>query len=95
MIAVLLSSAMVILIADVAEERFTRIKHYSGIPYSSVSYCLKAGSLTMEDIDIVAVSSADPIPELNFLFRHGEWSKGTKNHSRARCRCVSKVFQQR
>src|SRR5215510_13524843 len=56
------------LIADVAEERFTRIKHYSGIPYCSVSYCLKAGSLTMGDIDIVAVSSADPIPYLNFLF---------------------------
>ena len=56
------------LVADVAEERFTRIKHYSGIPYSSVGYCLKAGSLGMEDIDILAVSSSDPIPELNFLF---------------------------
>jgi carbamoyltransferase len=56
------------LVADVAEERFTRIKHYSGIPYSSVSYCLKAGSLGMEDIDILAISSSDAIPELNFLF---------------------------
>jgi carbamoyltransferase len=56
------------LVADVAEERFTRIKHYCGIPYSSVSYCLKAGLLGMEDIDIVAVSSSDPLPELNFMF---------------------------
>src|SRR5262249_11312768 len=56
------------LIADVAEERFSRIKHYNGIPYSSVGYCLKAGSLTMEEIDIVAVSSAGPVPDLNFLF---------------------------
>jgi carbamoyltransferase len=33
-----------------------------------VGYCLKAGSLTMEEIDIVAVASAGPVPDLNFLF---------------------------
>lgn len=56
------------LIADVAEERFVRLKHYSGIPYHSVGYCLKAGSLTMDDIDVVAVSSIGAVPQLNFLF---------------------------
>lgn len=56
------------LIADVAEERFVRLKHYSGIPYHSVGYCLKAGGLTMDDIDVVAVSSIGAIPQLNFLF---------------------------
>ena len=67
------------LVADVAEERFIRIKHYSGIPYSSVSYCLKAGSLRMEDIDIVAVSSSDAIPELNFLFEMENGARERKN----------------
>jgi carbamoyltransferase len=80
------------LIAAVAEERFSRIKHYSGIPYCSVGYCLKAGSLTMDDIDIVTVSSAGPTPDLNFLFDM-ERGKGTENRSRAGCRCVSKVFR--
>lgn len=56
------------LVADVAEERFIRLKHYSGIPYHSVGYCLKAGGITMDDIDIVAVSSIGAVPQLNFLF---------------------------
>lgn len=56
------------LIADVAEERFVRVKHYSGVPYLALEYCLKAGGITMGDIDIVAVSSKDAIPQLNFLF---------------------------
>jgi carbamoyltransferase len=56
------------LIADVAEERFTRIKHYSGVPYKSLSYCLNAGAITMNEVDIVAVSSQYSVPHLNFLF---------------------------
>lgn len=56
------------LVADVAEERFVRLKHYSGIPYNSVAYCLDAGNLSMSDIDIVAVSSLGAVPQLNFLF---------------------------
>ena len=30
------------IIADVAEERFTRTKHYAGLPIRSLEYCLKA-----------------------------------------------------
>ena len=56
------------LVADVAEERFIRLKHYSGIPFHSVGYCLKAGSLSMDDIDVIAVSSSGAVPQLNFLF---------------------------
>src|SRR5258707_11443314 len=55
-------------IADVAEERFTRIKHYNGIPYASVDYCLREAGISADDLDIVAVSSKYAVPGLNFLF---------------------------
>lgn len=63
------SAALVIdgkIIADVAEERFTRIKHYSGLPLESISYCLKSQQLTMADIDMVAVPGSGSFPALNF-----------------------------
>jgi len=55
------------IIADVSEERFTGIKHYSGLPIQSIEYCLKAGNIAMTEIDIVAVPSKAPFPELNYL----------------------------
>jgi len=55
-------------VADVAEERFTRIKHYSGLPVHAIDYCLRSQNLTMADIDAVAVPSAGSAPNLNFLF---------------------------
>ena len=54
--------------ADVAEERFTRIKHYSGIPYKSLECVLRDGEISLDDVDIVAVSSKYAVPQLNFLF---------------------------
>ena len=43
------------IIADVAEERFTRIKHYAGLPINSIEYCLKAGNISINDIDVIAI----------------------------------------
>ena len=65
------SAALVVdgkIIADVAEERFTRTKHYCGLPLASIDYCLKSRGLKMDDIDAVAVPSEGAVPELNFLF---------------------------
>jgi carbamoyltransferase len=65
------SASMIIdgkIIADVAEERFTRIKHYSGWPIRSVEYCLKAANLSIKDIDILAIPAKSSVPDLNFLF---------------------------
>ena len=56
------------IVADVAEERFVRIKHYSKLPINSIEYCLKSQNLTMNDIDIIAIPAAGVAPELNFLF---------------------------
>jgi len=55
------------IVADVAEERFTRTKHYCGLPVRAVDYCLKSQGLTMADIDALAVPTRDSLPELNFL----------------------------
>lgn len=64
------SAALVIdgkIVADVAEERFTRTKHYCGLPIRSIEYCLKSQNLTMADLDAVAVPTAGSLPDLNFL----------------------------
>lgn len=55
------------IVADVAEERFLRVKHYCGLPIQAVDYCLKSQNLTMADIDIVAVPAMGSVPDLNFL----------------------------
>jgi carbamoyltransferase len=56
------------IIADVQEERFVRIKHYSGLPFKSVEQCLKLGGLTMDDIDGIAIATEGQRVDLNFLF---------------------------
>ena len=56
------------IVADVAEERFIRIKHYSGLPLRSIEYCLKAAGVTLDEIDVVAVPTAGKLPDLNHLF---------------------------
>lgn len=56
------------IVADVAEERFTRVKHYCGLPIQAIEYCLKSQRLTADDLDAVAIPAAGSVPDLNFLF---------------------------
>jgi carbamoyltransferase len=56
------------IVADVAEERFTRIKHYCGLPFHSVRYCLEAAGIASNEIDVVAIASKYQRPDLNHLF---------------------------
>jgi carbamoyltransferase len=44
------------IVAAVEEERFVRIKHYSGFPKKSIEYCLGKGNLKLSDIDYVCVN---------------------------------------
>jgi len=39
------------------EERFLRVKHYSGFPVNAINYALKEGNLEINDIDIIAINS--------------------------------------
>lgn len=56
------------LVADVAEERFARVKHFIGLPTESVAYCLAAGGIGSGDLDVIAVSSSSGVPGLNHMF---------------------------
>lgn len=42
-----------VVIAAAAEERFTRIKHDSGLPLRAVEFCLAEAGVTMEEVDHV------------------------------------------
>lgn len=44
------------LIAAVEEERFTRIKHWAGLPVQSVQFCLREAESSLADVDHVAVN---------------------------------------
>ena len=65
------SSSLIIdnqIIADVSEERFVRIKHYAGLPVHSIDFCLKAGKISFDELDYVAVSGEITDPRLKILF---------------------------
>jgi len=57
------SSACIIkdgqLLAAVEEERFRRIKHWSGFPKEAIRYCLKFAGIGLEDLDYIAMNK-DP-----------------------------------
>ena len=65
--AVLMSDGR--LVADVAEERFARIKHFSGLPTEAVPYCLEAGGIGSMGLDMIAVASSRGDAGLHHLFR--------------------------
>ncbi len=44
------------LIAAAEEERFNRIKHWSGFPAESIKYCLKAGGITAKELDYICIN---------------------------------------
>ena len=44
------------IVCAIEEERFTRIKHYAGIPLNSIKYCLENSNLNINNIDVIAVN---------------------------------------
>lgn len=44
------------LLAAVEEERFTRIKHWAGLPIESVKYCLNEANVKIEEVDHIAIN---------------------------------------
>ncbi len=45
------------LIAAAEEERFRRIKHWAGFPSEAIDFCLQAGHLTLQDVDVIAINA--------------------------------------
>lgn len=60
--AALLEDGMVV--AAVAEERFTRVKHTRAFPSNAIKYCLTAGGIGLHEVDRIAVST-NPAIDLN------------------------------
>ncbi|RJQ43501.1 MAG: carbamoyltransferase [Nitrospiraceae bacterium] len=52
------------LIAAVEEERFTRIKHWAGLPVQAINYCLQEAGVTLGDVDHIAINRD---PKANFM----------------------------
>lgn len=77
------SAALVVdgrILADVAEERFNRIKHFCGLPIRSIEYCLESQNIKMKDIDLIALPIKSGAPSLNFLLD----LKGNKKEKRSK-----------
>lgn len=52
------SAAIIIdgrLIASCEEERFCRIKHFSGFPSNAIKFCLKKAGISVKDIDYITI----------------------------------------
>ncbi len=65
------SAAVVVdgrLVADVAEERVSRVKHDASLPVHAIAACLEVAGLVISDIDVVAVGTEAQLRPLNDLF---------------------------
>ncbi|MBF0425125.1 MAG: carbamoyltransferase [Magnetococcales bacterium] len=51
------------LLAAAEEERFRRIKHWAGFPVEAIRYCLSAGGIGLDQVDVIAINSN---PRANF-----------------------------
>ncbi|MDO9411036.1 MAG: carbamoyltransferase C-terminal domain-containing protein [Pseudolabrys sp.] len=45
-----------VLVAAVEEERFRRVKHWSGFPAQALAWCLKQGGVQLADVDHIAIN---------------------------------------
>lgn len=90
------SAALIVdgkVVADVAEERFTRTKHYCGLPLASIEYCLKSRSLNITDVDVVAVPTEGSVPDLNFLLNLPPAKQERKTRKRHMLEFAEELFK--
>ncbi len=56
------------IVADVSEERFVRVKHYAGLPFESIRFCLRYAGIEETDIDVIAFSKSSAPRGADLLF---------------------------
>jgi len=56
------------IVADAAEERFTRKKNDGSFPISAIAYCLSEGGISSRDLDAVAIPSTYAWPDCAWFF---------------------------
>ena len=75
------------IIADVAEERFSRIKNDTSFPLKAIEFCLKQGGITPEQLDVIAIPSLHVPPAFFTFFKvpvatvHNVYPKETKSNN--------------
>lgn len=63
----------------ISEERLSRVKNQSGIPYLAIAECLRIANLAIEDIDYLVLNYKDPKIHTGFSTFLGEKGKIVKN----------------
>ncbi|WP_319468915.1 carbamoyltransferase C-terminal domain-containing protein [uncultured Pseudodesulfovibrio sp.] len=58
------------IIVDVAEERFTRLKHDGSFPLNAIRFCLEYAGITTLDLDALAIPARNMSDEFGLHFSH-------------------------
>ena len=75
------------LVAAAEEERFNRVKHWSGFPTAAIKYCLKAGGITAEEIDYICINRnprANLFKKIEYVLRNRPSLSSLKDRLRNR-----------
>lgn len=57
------------ILAAAEEERFNRVKHYSGLPLEAINYCFTHANIRLSDVDVISVnqnSSSNLYPKIKY-----------------------------
>ena len=75
------------LVAAAEEERFNRIKHWSGFPMEAIKYCLSAGGITGNDLDYICINRntrANLLKKIEYVIRNRPSLSSLKDRVRNR-----------
>lgn len=56
------------IVSAAAEERFTRLKHYSYLPIRSIGYCLKEANIDIQDVSLIVIPSIARQQDIEVFF---------------------------
>ena len=75
------------LVAAAEEERFNRIKHWSGFPTEAIKYCLDVEGITAEEIDYICINRntrANLLKKIEYVIRRRPSLSSLKDRLRSR-----------
>jgi len=77
------------IVANVMEERFTRIKNDGSFPENAIRFCLKQGGISSEELDVIALPNKELPNEMISFFPRDEYAIHYADPSR------NKVFEKK
>ena len=57
------------IVADVMEERFSRVKHSADPPRNAVAACLAMGNIRADELDIIAITGQNLHKDIEYIFK--------------------------